>query len=51
MNSNKQYKCPNCKHSIKIKSMDFIMGIAMMSCVDCGSGAFAVDENMLGLRK
>lgn len=47
MTSGRQYKCPNCKHSILITNADFIKGIAMASCGDCGSNAFAIDEVIL----
>ncbi|MFA4955937.1 MAG: hypothetical protein WC556_03065 [Candidatus Methanoperedens sp.] len=47
MISTRQYKCPNCKHSISIAMADFIRGIAMTSCVDCGRNAFAIDEVLL----
>jgi len=40
----RQYKCPNCKHPISIAISDFITGIAMTSCSDCGGNAFAIDE-------
>ncbi|MCZ7401329.1 MAG: hypothetical protein O8C61_03820 [Candidatus Methanoperedens sp.] len=43
----RQYKCPNCKHSISIAMADFIRGIAMTSCSDCGRNAFAIDEVLL----
>ncbi|SNQ60826.1 hypothetical protein [Candidatus Methanoperedens nitratireducens] len=38
------YKCPNCKHLILLRNADFIKGIAMVSCVDCGRGAFAIED-------
>lgn len=38
------YKCPNCKHLIQLRSADFIKGIAMVSCMDCGRGAFAIEN-------
>ncbi len=44
MISVRQYKCPNCKQAISITSADFIKGIAMTSCGDCGRNAFAIDE-------
>ncbi len=47
MTSPRQYKCPNCKHAIPITSADFIKGIAMASCGDCGRNAFAIDEVLL----
>jgi len=47
MISTRQYKCPNCKHSISIAITDFIRGIAMTSCGDCGRNAFAIDEVLL----
>ena len=37
-------KCPNCKHLIQLRSADFIEGIAMVSCGDCGREAFAIEE-------
>jgi transcription elongation factor Elf1 len=47
MTSARQYRCPNCKHAIPITSADFIKGIAMVSCVDCGMDAFAIEEALL----
>ncbi|MFZ3384154.1 MAG: hypothetical protein WA144_09535 [Candidatus Methanoperedens sp.] len=47
MTATRQYKCPNCKHSILIATADFIRGIAMTSCGDCGRNAFAIDEVLL----
>ncbi|CAG1007809.1 hypothetical protein METP1_03505 [Methanosarcinales archaeon] len=47
MTSDKQYKCPNCKHSIPLRSADFIRGIAMVSCVDCGMGSFTIEDTLL----
>jgi len=47
MKSARQYKCPDCKHLISITSADFIKGIAMASCGDCGRNAFAIDEVLL----
>ncbi len=47
MISTKQYRCPNCKHTIPITRADFIKGIAMVSCNDCGIDAFAIEEAML----
>jgi len=44
MASTRQYKCPACKHAISITSTDFIQGIAMASCDDCGRNAFAIDD-------
>jgi ssDNA-binding Zn-finger/Zn-ribbon topoisomerase 1 len=41
------YKCPNCKHLIQLRNADFIKGIAMVSCMDCGRGAFAIEETLL----
>ena len=41
--STMQYKCPTCKHAIAISSADFIKGIAMTSCGDCGRNAFAIE--------
>ena len=49
MTSSRQYKCPDCKHAILITSADFIKGIAMASCIDCGKNAFAIDEVLLNL--
>ena len=43
MTSARQYKCPDCKHSISITSADFIIGIAMASCGGCGKNAFAIE--------
>ncbi|VVB88823.1 Uncharacterised protein [uncultured archaeon] len=43
----RQYKCPNCKHTIQIASADFIKGIAMASCGGCGRDAFAIEETLL----
>ncbi len=39
-----QYKCPACKHVISIKRAEFIKGIAMTSCCDCGSNGVAIDD-------
>ncbi|HEX7575981.1 MAG TPA: hypothetical protein VF360_06330 [Candidatus Methanoperedens sp.] len=47
MKSTQQYKCPNCKHSISIAMGEFIRGIAMTSCGDCGRNSFAIDEVLL----
>ncbi|MCE8424678.1 MAG: hypothetical protein J5U17_02745 [Candidatus Methanoperedens sp.] len=47
MKLTRQYKCPNCKHSISITSAEFIRGIAMTSCGDCGKNSFAMDEVLL----
>jgi len=47
MTTTRQYKCPACKHSILIKSADFIRGIAMTSCGDCGRNAFAIADVLL----
>ena len=41
------YKCPNCKHPIQLSNADFIKGVAMVSCVDCGRDAFTIEETML----
>jgi transcription elongation factor Elf1 len=38
-----QFKCPHCKHAIILTSADFIKGIAMTSCGDCGRDAFAIE--------
>ncbi len=48
MVDNTWYKCPNCKHLIQLRNADFIKGIAMVSCVDCGRGAFTIEETLLG---
>jgi len=40
----KQYKCPTCKNAISITSADFIKGIAMTSCGDCGINAFVLED-------
>jgi len=45
--STRQYKCPTCKHAIAIMSADFINGIAMTSCGDCGRNAFAIEDFIL----
>ena len=42
-----EYKCPTCKHAIAIPSADFIQGIAMTSCSDCGRNAFAIEDFLL----
>ena len=47
MKPTQNYKCPNCKHSISITSADFIRGIAMTSCGECGRNAFAFEEILL----
>ncbi|MDO8726889.1 MAG: hypothetical protein Q7J35_12540 [Candidatus Methanoperedens sp.] len=47
MTSARLYKCPNCKHAISITGADFIKGIAMASCGDCGMNAFAIEEILL----
>ncbi len=47
MNSPRQYKCPNCKHVIFVARADFIKGIAVTSCGDCGKDAFAIEEALL----
>ncbi len=44
MASTRQYKCPACKHAIPIMNTDFIQGIAMTSCDDCGRNAFAIED-------
>jgi transcription elongation factor Elf1 len=41
------YKCPNCKHAISITNADFIRGIAMTSCQECGRNAFAFEDILL----
>ncbi len=43
----RQYKCPNCKHVLFVRDADFIRGIAVVSCMDCGREAFAIDEVIL----
>ncbi len=48
MNDDTKYKCPNCKHPIPLKTADFIKGVAMVSCADCGRDAFAIEEALLG---
>jgi len=40
-------KCPNCKHLIQLRNADFIKGIAMVSCMDCGKEAFTIEETLL----
>jgi predicted RNA-binding Zn-ribbon protein involved in translation (DUF1610 family) len=40
------YKCPTCKHAISITRAEFIKGIAMTSCSDCGSNGVAIDDVM-----
>lgn len=40
-------KCPNCKNIIQLKNSDFIKGIAMVSCADCGKQAFTIEETLL----
>lgn len=47
MNPVKQYKCPKCKHAIPLTNADFIKGVAMVSCGDCGRNAFAIEETLL----
>ncbi|MFZ3168780.1 MAG: hypothetical protein WA130_14280 [Candidatus Methanoperedens sp.] len=47
MTPDKRYKCPNCKHPIQLRSADFIRGIAMVSCMDCGTGSFTIEETLL----
>jgi len=47
MTSTRLYKCPTCKHAITITSADFIKGIAMTSCSDCGGNAFTIEEVLL----
>lgn len=44
---NTRYKCPKCKHLIPLRNADFIKGIAMVSCMDCGRGGFAIEETQL----
>ncbi len=43
----RRYKCPNCKHILLVRDADFIRGIAVVSCRDCGMDAFAIDEEDL----
>jgi len=43
----KHYKCPNCKHEILLTSAEFIEGMAVASCNDCGRGAVAIEEMFL----
>jgi transcription elongation factor Elf1 len=43
----KQYKCPNCKHAILLISAEFIKGIAVASCADCGRDGIAIEERLL----
>lgn len=45
--SDKHYKCPNCKHEILLTSAEFIQGMAVASCADCGRDAFAIEEMFL----
>jgi transcription elongation factor Elf1 len=45
--SDKHYKCPGCKHMILLTSAEFIEGIAVASCADCGRDAFAIEESVL----
>jgi DNA-directed RNA polymerase subunit RPC12/RpoP len=45
--SDKHYKCPNCKHEILLTSSEFIQGMAVASCADCGRGAVAIEEMFL----
>jgi len=40
-------KCPNCKNLIQLRNADFIKGIAMVSCMDCGREAFTIEETLL----
>jgi len=49
MTSTRQYKCPTCKHAITITSADFIKGIALTSCGDCGRNAFAIEDVLLNV--
>lgn len=44
MKSTRQYKCPACKNAITITNADFIKGIAMTSCGDCGKNAFTLED-------
>jgi ssDNA-binding Zn-finger/Zn-ribbon topoisomerase 1 len=46
MKDGTRYKCPNCKHIISLRNADFIKGIAMVSCVDCGKQAFTFEETL-----
>lgn len=45
--NSRQYKCPGCKNAISLTSADFIKGIAMASCSDCGRNAFAIEDLLL----
>jgi len=45
--SDKKYKCPNCKHTILLTSAEFIEGMAVASCADCGRGTVAIEEIFL----
>jgi transcription elongation factor Elf1 len=49
MISNKQYKCPKCKHTMPVNKADFIKGVAMVSCGKCGTGSFTIEETLLKL--
>ncbi len=42
--SDKLYKCPNCKHVILLTGAEFIEGIALASCADCGRDGIAMEE-------
>ncbi|MCX9012631.1 MAG: hypothetical protein OIN66_16120 [Candidatus Methanoperedens sp.] len=47
MTSIKQYKCPRCKHKMPVTRADFIKGVAMISCGNCGKDAFTMEETLL----
>jgi transcription elongation factor Elf1 len=49
MISDKQYKCPKCKHKMPVDKADFIKGVAMVSCGKCGTGSFTLEETLLKL--
>jgi DNA-directed RNA polymerase subunit RPC12/RpoP len=40
----KQNKCPHCKHEILLTRAEFIEGIAVASCADCGRDGIAIEE-------
>jgi len=47
INSLRQYKCPTCKNKISITKADFISGIAMTSCGDCGNNVVPIKDVLL----
>lgn len=47
MTSIKQYKCPRCKHKMPVTRADFIKGVAMISCGNCGKDAFTMEETLM----